>query len=364
MNSFNSSLKNAVLRARERRARDGASGTGSAQNAGMDDAGPDPLRAYWHPVSWAGDLGPAPRATTLLDEPLVLWRDATGSPRCFRDICLHRGTALSLGTVDGGCLVCPYHGWAYDDSGACTLMPQLPAGARIPSRARATSYRCTEANGIVWVALEDPVAPVPVFPEWDDPGYRHVPCAPYTWATSAPRMVENFTDFGHLGWLHDGLLGTKDALEVPPHHVEQTGVELHYEITMEVPNTNDRFAVTDVSGNRGLQTNTYVLTLPHTILLRCTYHDTGAHRTLFFAAQPESAKRSTGFCYQSRDFGLDEPDAPYAEFQELLAEQDRVVIESQRPEELPIDLAAELQLPFDRVAIAYRRGLASIGINA
>ncbi len=133
---------------------------------------------------------------------------------------------------------------------------------------------------------------------------------------------------------------------------------------MEVPNTNDRFAVTDVTGRRGLQTNRYVLTLPHTIWLQCTYHDTGAHRTLFFSAQPHSATSCTGYCFQSRDFDLDEPDEPYALFQQLLAEQDQPVVESQRPEELPVDLSAELHLPFDKVAIAYRRALASLGLGS
>ncbi len=178
---------------------------------------PDALRSFWHPVSWATDLGSEPQATTLLGERLVLWRDSSGTPRCFADLCAHRGTALSLGSVDGGCLVCPYHGWAFDSSGACVAIPQLPAGAPIPPRVRATAYRCEEANGLIWVALDEPAAPVPTFPEWGDPRYRHVMCKPYTWATSAPRMVENFTDFGHLGWLHDGLLGTRDSLVVPRH---------------------------------------------------------------------------------------------------------------------------------------------------
>jgi hypothetical protein len=91
--------------------------------------------------------------------------------------------------------------------------------------------------------------------------------------------------------------------------------------------------------------------------------ETGRHRTLFFVAQPVSATRSTGYCYQSRDFDLDGADQPYADFQEFLAEQDRLVVESQRPEELPIDLSAELHLSFDRVAIAYRRALADLGVE-
>jgi len=42
------------------------------------------LRACWHPVAYAADVGGAPRATTLLDEPLVLWRDGRGAAHAFR----------------------------------------------------------------------------------------------------------------------------------------------------------------------------------------------------------------------------------------------------------------------------------------
>jgi phenylpropionate dioxygenase-like ring-hydroxylating dioxygenase large terminal subunit len=225
------------------------------------------------------------------------------------------------------------------------------------------TYHCEERYGLVWVCLGEPRADIPSFPEWDDPGYRHVPCASYTWETSAPRMVENFTDFGHLGYLHDGLLGTRDDLVVPPHRVSTDGVELRYELTMQVPNTNDRWTVTGLTEGSGTQRNRYVLSLPHVIWLQCTYLETGRHRTLYFAAQPHGETRSTGYCYQSRDFDLDGADQPYADFQEVLAEQDRVVVESQRPEQLPLDLSAELHLSFDRVAVAYRRALASLGTD-
>lgn len=319
------------------------------------------LRAYWHPVSWASALGAEPIATMLLGEHLVLWRTSDGIAHAAEDRCLHRGTALSLGSVERDCLICPYHGWAFAGDGACTHIPQLAPGAVIPSRARIAGHRCREEHGLIWVALDEPVADVPSFPEYGDPAYRHVECPAYTWRSSAPRMVENFTDFGHLGWLHDGFLGTRDDLVVPPHSVDDAGGELHYRLTMNVPNTNEQFAVTDVSGERGVQTNTYVLTLPHAIWLQCTYHDSGTHRTLFFAAQPRTATESTGYCYQSRDFDLEGDDLPYADFQDMLAEQDRPIIESQQPRELPLVLTDELHLPFDRVAVAYRRALRRIG---
>src|SRR5687768_18209795 len=80
------------------------------RTAGMPTDGAA-LRACWHPVGYGADVGDAPRATTLLGEPLALWRDTRGDVHAFRDVCVHRGTALSLGCVEGDEIVCAYHGW-------------------------------------------------------------------------------------------------------------------------------------------------------------------------------------------------------------------------------------------------------------
>jgi phenylpropionate dioxygenase-like ring-hydroxylating dioxygenase large terminal subunit len=322
---------------------------------------PGPLLRHWYPVGWSADVTGDPREVLLLGTRVVVWRNSAGAAMAALDRCPHRGTALSLGYVDEtGCLVCPYHGWRYDGSGACVQVPQLAPGTAVPARAHLFIMPSQERHGLVWVCLADPVAGVAAFPEFDDPGYRHVRCAPYRWRTSPERMVENFTDFGHLGYLHDGLLGTKDDLVVPAHRVDDGGGALHYALSMQVPNTNDRFAVTDVSGERGMQTNRYVLTLPYTIYLSCTYKDTGSHRALFFSVQPHGDGTCTGYCYQSRDFDLDGDDDAYALFQQVLAEQDRPIVESQLPVELPLVLTEELHLSFDRVAIAYRRAMATL----
>jgi phenylpropionate dioxygenase-like ring-hydroxylating dioxygenase large terminal subunit len=67
------------------------------------------LKHCWYPLLWSKELADKPVAATLLDEPIVLWR-GNGSVSAFYDLCIHRGAALSLGWVDSGKLVCPYHG--------------------------------------------------------------------------------------------------------------------------------------------------------------------------------------------------------------------------------------------------------------
>ena len=44
-------------------------------------------------------------------------------------------------------------------------------------------------------------------------------------------------------------------------------------------------------------------------------------------------------------------------------DEDRAIVESQRPELLPLDLQAELHLRSDRIAIAYRSWLRQLGVR-
>ena len=181
--------------------------------------------AYW------AELAPGePLAVDLLGEALVLWRNSAGTAHAFFDLCIHRGTALSLGTVEGDEIVCPYHGWRYGSDGACTRIPQRADPTRVPAKARATTFTCAERYGMIWVALEEPRWGLPEVPELEDPAWATVYCGPYWWACDASRQVENFTDFGHFPFVHPGLLGDPERPVVPGHEVSTDGHILRYEI--------------------------------------------------------------------------------------------------------------------------------------
>src|SRR6185436_16732601 len=152
-----------------------------------------PLRRCWHPVAYGADVGAAPRASMLLGEALALWRDSSGAAHDFRDLCIHRGTALSLGCVEGDEIVCAYHGWRYGVDGRCTAIPQLDDPTRVPAKARVAAYRCQERYGVIFVALDEPRWPIPDLPELEETGWKTVFCGPYTWNAEASRQIENFT---------------------------------------------------------------------------------------------------------------------------------------------------------------------------
>ena len=127
----------------------------------------------WHPVAFADDLDDQPMAVRLLDEAIAIAR-IDGDVAAFNDLCIHRGTASSLGTVVDGGLQCANHGWTFYSTGACVLIPSRPEGS-IPRKARVQSYAVQESIGLVWVCVEPPAEfPIPTYSPWDDGSFRTV----------------------------------------------------------------------------------------------------------------------------------------------------------------------------------------------
>ena len=85
----------------------------------------DQLMRFWHPVAFSEDLVDKPHQVTLFETRLAVAR-LDGKPYVFDDICRHRGSALSLGRIDGCYLRCAYHGWAYDKAGTVVDIPARP----------------------------------------------------------------------------------------------------------------------------------------------------------------------------------------------------------------------------------------------
>ena len=317
----------------------------------------------WHPVAYGRDLAlDAPYSSTLLDKALVLWRTADGVPHAMQDLCIHRGTALSLGRVEDDCLICPYHAWHYNRDGLCVKIPQN-AETAIPSKARVPRYRVVERYGLIWAALEDPVFPLPDVPELENEAWKLVLTGPFDWHSDASRQIENFTDFGHFPWVHPGLLGEPNRPIVPMHKVETHEHVLHYTVTRpEAANTEDFPVFANEEVEQHERSSRYELHLPYTIALRLGW---GGERGMvyLFAGQPIGEQRCRGYCVIGRNYNFDQPDHVLQDFEEVIFGQDQRVVESQRPEQVPFDLADELHLKFDAVAISYRRAMQDQGLS-
>jgi len=316
------------------------------------------VRHFWHPVMYAADLSDQPARVCLLDEQLALVR-LGGAVRAFADLCVHRGTALSLGRVEADQLRCAYHGWTYGPEGTCTSIPAR-FGTSIPTKAKLKRYLAEEKCGLIWVCLEDePHFPLPELPEMDDPNYRVVSVPAYEWNVGSARRVENYVDFAHFAWVHDGLLGDRNRPEVPDHEVWREGAELRMRIEVTQPPSGGATKGLGPEAGDVRASSQYRIFIPYTIWLHQTLNNDPRYNfVLFMTASPVSRKRTRCFTFIARSHDLQGNDQRYVDFQELIVSQDKPIAESQRPEELPVDLSAELHIKgIDRASLEYRTWL-------
>jgi phenylpropionate dioxygenase-like ring-hydroxylating dioxygenase large terminal subunit len=86
------------------------------------------------------------------------------------------------------------------------------------------------------------------------------------------------------------------------------------------------------------------------------------HRVLMLATTPVSEVLSLAWLAMVMG-GVDQiPEAALTEYVDNIFLQDVPIVESQRPERLPLDLQAELHLNCDRTSIAYRQWLRERGL--
>ncbi|MEQ9497727.1 MAG: aromatic ring-hydroxylating dioxygenase subunit alpha [Deltaproteobacteria bacterium] len=183
----------------------------------MSDAAPiipAPKRGYsvarvtraWYVACHSGALGAKPLPVTILDTPLVLFRDEDGQPSALLDRCAHRNVPLSMGAVEGGQLVCGYHGWTFDREGACQRVPAL-CGVQTGKGRRVPRFFARESQGFVWVYMdpdhEPEVGPYQL-PHLDEPGFATVRYDAEVPAT-LHATCENILDVPHTAFLHRGL---------------------------------------------------------------------------------------------------------------------------------------------------------------
>jgi phenylpropionate dioxygenase-like ring-hydroxylating dioxygenase large terminal subunit len=313
------------------------------------------LHDYWFPVALSSAVEDAPVGIKLLDQDIVLWRAADGL-HAFRDLCIHRGTKLSLGWVDNGQLVCPYHGWCYGHDGGVTRIPSVPPDRPIPAKARAETYHCSVRYGLVFVCIGTPKQPIYEIPEFSGTGFGWHIVGPVYWQAGATRSFENFFDEAHLPWAHPGLLGDrKNVPVIPTRNIKVNGNSFYFEYETEAQDRLD-------PAKTSLNLLTYDIVLPYTLYHEHVNPQQERVLDLFFVT-PVSKNQSIRFMLVGRNFGLDQPPDKFIAFTTKVWEQDRLIVESQRPEQVPIDLKDELHVRGpDGPAVAYRKLLSDLGI--
>jgi len=166
-----------------------------------------------------------PVGVSRLGEKMVFWRDTQGKIACVVDQCPHRGVALSAGKLIGDCIQCPFHGFEFDSTGRCTLIPANGRTAEVPKVFKAKAYPAQELHGFIYLWWGEPRQEYPPLPDFD---YMRDPNLVYSTATDVwhahySRVIENQLDVVHVPFVHYNTIGrgNKTVVQGPRLTVEE-----------------------------------------------------------------------------------------------------------------------------------------------
>jgi phenylpropionate dioxygenase-like ring-hydroxylating dioxygenase large terminal subunit len=320
------------------------------------------LRRCWHPVARPAEITEQPTRFLLLGQAWVLYR-VDGRIVAFADRCPHRRCPLSLGRAEAGVLQCAYHGWRFDGEGTCIEIPAIGPGAAVPPAARLSPPAgLVESHGMVFLAPEDPIAPLGSIPEADDPAFVAGELPTLVARASAGLLADNFLDVAHFPFVHAGTFGADEAAEVPRYTVARDGWSFTMSYEHSFANREDPGVA---SGARPLvQTRrlAYELCAPFHLRLRIDFVEAGGSNVIGFFIQPESADSCRLFTTLWRDdLGGDQGRLDEAiAFEVAVLREDLRVQEAYDELVLPLAPTAEVHTRADRTTLELRRVLSDL----
>jgi Rieske 2Fe-2S family protein len=97
--------------------------------------------------------------TLQLDtDSIIVIRSEDGAVRALHNVCRHRGSQLvAPGRGSSKRIVCPYHQWTYDTSGALTFCRGMHELDK--SQFSLKKVHCESVEGLIFISLADPPPP-------------------------------------------------------------------------------------------------------------------------------------------------------------------------------------------------------------
>ena len=289
----------------------------------------------------------------IFDQEIIIWKKKERI-MAWENLCIHRGSRLSLGSINNGILKCAYHGWEYNQDAQCVKIPSQP-DIKIPKKACVKSYKVIEKMNMVWINLSKEANDFVNIKEFNESNFNHVASGPYIMNASAPRAIENFLDVAHFPFVHENHLGVKDKPMIDDYDVVSSNKGIHASnVKIFQPNP-------DGTNKSGEVIYDYHV---HSPFVASLGKDVSKNErfVLVFYVTPISETESMIYTLTLMNFGkLD--DKIVRDYQDFITAQDVPIVESQRPELLPMDLQEELSIRSDKISIAYRRYLKKMNIS-
>ncbi len=323
----------------------------------------------WMPVAAVSELqNGSMLATQLLGINLVIWRDSSGLAHAWEDRCPHRGMKLSMGHVcvdkaGADHVVCPYHGWQYSTTGKCQYIPAIPQLKADNLKAQVKTFALQQQYGLIWVCLGESAAEILLFPEFHDSHLRTVVCGAYEVESSAPRLIENFLDMAHFGFVHTGILGEENHTEIKNYTVESFD-DAEYGSGIWAKQCYAWQPQPNKAATTGSEVEySYRVVRPlSAILTKEPQAQDGFREAIALFLQPINETLTHAWVVLAMtDFEHSEEELRH--FQDTIFMQDKPIVENQQPLKLPLVVGMEISVACDKMSLAYRRYLSDLGLR-
>ncbi|MBV1788679.1 aromatic ring-hydroxylating dioxygenase subunit alpha [Marinobacterium sp. D7] len=168
------------------------------------------LKNIWYVAAWDNEVPNEGLFTrTLLNTPVLFFRDDSGKVQAIHDRCPHRFAPLSMGRHCGNAVQCAYHGLEFNGSGACSKNPH--GDGKIPRAAKVEAYPVVEKYSLIWIWMGDKeAADEALIPDFScmDPERFYVAKRYLHAKANYVLESDNILDLSHIQFLHPSTLGS------------------------------------------------------------------------------------------------------------------------------------------------------------
>ena len=331
------------------------------------------IRNAWYIAAWSEELDDGLLARTIMNEPIVLYRDADGTPGGLEDRCCHRGAPLTHGTIVEAGLECGYHGLTFDTKGNCV---RIPGQKNIPPQARVRSYPVVERDQILWIWMGDPARAdetlIVDYPYHDQPGEWPHRKAMFPIKANYMLMIDNLMDLTHLGYVHRQTIGGNPgqhvAADMDTRQTDRGAYFIRWMLDHDPPPTYRKGGKFDGKVDRWQE---FEYVGPSIVLQWSGALDvgkgaqedrnkTGFHLRLLHGATPETETSFHYFWSSANGYRQDDPQATQEMYDEIYPTfiEDKEIMEAQQarvnldPERALVGIHADSALSLARLSLS------------
>jgi phenylpropionate dioxygenase-like ring-hydroxylating dioxygenase large terminal subunit len=324
---------------------------------------------YWYVIGETNDFKKNKlRQVSIWDKKYVVWRENYTHFYAMDNHCSHRGASLSLGdltytkTEKESRIICPYHGYEFNNQGTLCKIPGLNFTNTYCHNQQ--TYPIFEKDGWVYMntipKMFQPIEKNFTYrePEATDKSFSRIQLNK-NFHAPARIVSENSLDVMHIGFVHTfgNKVNPSPIYEIPPFTPDVKNL-LHYKTVYDYNAGKDSIAKKVFQFDKLVIENEFIL--PHTTVARVIFGEQVS--TVITFALPQNDTHSKLFVKTYRNYWNTNDTSSIGEFANYLGDeltksmmektvsQDKFVVENIEPEHMD----GKYNMKYDKLQNVYR----------